>query len=249
MGAFSSQGMRLSFCNILIFQVIYSPRSILESCCRIDSMSNQRITEKNSGLDYEEWQILKNLNTPQKIQDFLDKLKFDFADGYGIDRSVRGILRSKKVDCAGGAILASAALWVQGRKPLLLDLKAPHPHDYDHVVAVFKEGKYYGAISKTNHAVLRYREPIYTSVRELVMSYFHEYFLPTGEKTLRSYSVTFDLSQYGTKWLVDKEQVINLIHKLDHSPHKKILSDKQIKSLRKADRIEIKAGNIVQYKS
>ncbi len=211
-------------------------------------MIRQRITEKDSGLDHKEWRVIKSLDTPAKIQNFLNDLKFDFRDGYKIDRSVRGILKSGKVDCAGGAVLAAGALWAQGRKPLLLDLKAPHPHDYDHVVAIFKEGKYYGAISKTNHAVLRYREPVYKSVRELVMSYFHEYFLPTGYKTLRSFSKPFDLSKYGVSWLTQGDMVLDIIHALDSSLHTEILTKEQVKSLRKADPIEIKAGSIVEYR-
>ena len=206
----------------------------------------QRITQQNSRLDHKEWALLKRLSTPKKIQDFLNKLPFDFELGEEIDRSVRGVLKNKKADCAGGAILAAAALWVQGRPPLLLDLQA-EKKDVDHVVALFKEGKYWGAISKTNHAVLRYREPVYKSVRELVLSYFHEYFLPSGRKTLRTYSRPFDLSKHGRKWLIDKEAVIDVIYSLDVSPHTQILTPEQKKGLRSADIIEIKAGEIVEY--
>lgn len=203
---------------------------------------------RNSGLDHKDQQLLKRLNTPAKIQDYLNKLKFDFTDGDRVDRSVKGTLKKGKTDCAGGAVLAAAALWANGRKPLLLDLKVTRP-DFDHVLTLFKEGDSWGAISKTNHAVLRYREPVYKSVRELVMSYFHEYFLFDGQKTLRSFSKPFDLSRHGTGWLTEKEKVIELIYLLDHSPHTQILSDKQIENLRKAEPIEIRAGQIVQYKN
>ncbi|MEK7147745.1 MAG: hypothetical protein AAB758_00445 [Patescibacteria group bacterium] len=210
-------------------------------------MRIQRITREISELDHKNWQLLKSLNTPSKIQDFINTLKFDFRDGHKVDRSVQGTLRSRKTDCAGGAVFAAAALSLQGRKPLLLDLKTIEP-DFDHVLALFQVGKYWGAISKTNHAVLRYREPIYESVRELVMSYFHEYFLYNGKKTLRSYSKPFDLSRYGTRWFTDKNVVMDIIHALDNYPHTNILTPAQIKNLRKADKIEIKAGKIVEYK-
>lgn len=210
-------------------------------------MPRQRITQANSGLDHKDWQLLKSLNNPAKIQDFINTLKFDFRDGHLIDRSVKAILKSRKADCAGGAMLAAAALALQGRRPLLLDLKVSEP-DFDHLLAIFKEGKFYGAVSKTNHAVLRYREPVYASVRELVMSYFHEYFLPNGNKTLRSFSHHYDISKYGTSWFIDQDAVVDIIYDLDHSPHTKILNKKQIKRLRKAEKIEIKAGEIVQYK-
>lgn len=198
-------------------------------------------------LNQDELRVLKKLNNPAKIQDFLNSLPFDFAPGDEIDRSVRGTLKSLKTDCAGGAVLAAAALKLQGRKPLLLDLKALSP-DADHVVALFKEGKYWGAISKTNHAVLRYREPIYRDVRELALSFFHEYFLPDGRKTLESFSQPFDLSRYGNSWLINKEKVIDFIYDLDRSKHEQIVPKNLRKKFRKADIIETKAGEIVEYK-
>jgi hypothetical protein len=201
---------------------------------------------ENSSLSKKEFALLKRLDAPAKIQDYLNKLKFDFDLGEDIDRSVSGTLKAGKTDCAGGAVLAAAALWLAGRPPLLLDLKTVEP-DFDHVLALFKEGKCWGAISKTNHNVLRYREPVYASVRELVMSYFHEYFLPDGRKTLRSYSRTLNLSKFGFKWLSDGEILHDIMYELDHSKHFQILSKPQIKKLRLADRIERKAADIPQY--
>ncbi len=209
------------------------------------SKMTQRITPLNLGLQHTEWQVLKRLNTPKRIQDFLNTLPFDFAPGDEIDRSVQGTLRAGKIDCAGGAILAAAALWAHGHKPLLLDLQVAQP-DFDHVVALFKEGNKWGALSKTNHAVLRYREPVYASVRELAMSYFHEYFLPNGSKTLRGFSKPFDLSKYGTGWFTDSELILDIIYDLDYSAHTEIVSAKEAKRLRKADPIEIKAGEMTE---
>lgn len=210
------------------------------------SKMRQRITRESCGLDSKEWKKLKSLKTPEKIQDFLNSLPFDLALGEKMDRSVRGTLRNGKTDCMGGAILAAAALWAQGRDPLLLDLKTSKG-DFDHVVALFKEGKYFGAISKTNHGVLRYREPIYISVRELAMSYFHEYFLPDGRKTLRSFSKPFDLSKHGTEWLTDSECLIDIAELLDDSPHTPVASTKQIRAFRKADKVEREMGEITEY--
>lgn len=206
----------------------------------------QRITIEKSGLEHKEWQLLKSLSTPAKIQDYLNSLPFDFSRGENMDRSVRNTIKSGKTDCAGGAILAAAALWVRGEKPLLLDL-ASAKHDFDHVVALFKKKELIGAISKTNHAVLRYREPLYRSVRELAMSYFHEYFLADGQKTLRKFSQSFDLSDYGTGWFTDGEALHDIIHDLDHSRHEEIATPAQIRSFRKADAVEIAAGEIQEY--
>jgi len=209
---------------------------------------------KKSGLNRDEWNILKKLSTPQKIQDFLNSLPFNFEKKGETHHSVRDALLEGQIHCFEGALIAAAAMWVHGQRPLLLDLVALNT-DFDHVVALFNVDGYWGAVSKTNHAVLRYREPVYQSVRELVMSYFHEYFLHNGKKTLRGYSEPFDLSRVGlnpvsngVNWIVTEENLADLAHALDHSPHTKILSRKQIRRLRQADEIEIQTGKIVEYK-
>ena len=99
--------------------------------------------------------------------------------------------------------------------------------------------------------MLRYREPVYQSVRELAMSYFHEYFLnSTGQKTLRSYSVPFNLAKYAhMNWLISQESLIDLIQLMADSPHYKIVTTSQIKNLRKADSIEIAAGKLVEVQN
>ncbi len=206
----------------------------------------QPLTFKTSGLSKENWQILKKLPNPQKIQDFINKLGFNFEKREETHHSVSETLKARKAHCFEGALLAAAALWTLGRRPLLLDLVSLRP-DFDHVVALFEEDGYWGAISKTNHAVLRYREPVYKNVRELAMSYFHEYFLSSGKKTLRSFSKPFDLSKLGTNWIHAKDDLVWLARRLDQSPHTQILSTKQIKNLRRADKIEIEAGKIVEY--
>lgn len=183
--------------------------------------------------------------TPEKIQDFLNTLPFNFETSGETCMSPLKVLRERKAHCLEGAMLAAALLWSSGEKPLLLDLKA-HKKDLDHVVALFKHGNYWGAISKTNHAVLRFREPVYAGVRELAMSYFHEYFLPDGTKTLKSFSKPFDLSKFGFEWLTTEKDLFNISRALDRSPHIAILP-KGLK-LRKADEIEREAGEIVEWK-
>jgi len=206
---------------------------------------------EDSGLNRKEWNILKKLSNSKKIQDFLNSLPFNFEKNGETHHSVRQTLKSGKAHCFEGALVAAAAMWINGHRPLLLDLVTVRP-DLDHVVALFRERGQptggWGAISKTNHAVLRYREPVHRSVRELVMSYFHEYFLPNGKKTLRSFSKPFDLSKLNTDWITTDQNLASLVHTLDLSPHTRILSPKQIRNLRKVDKIEIKAGDIEEYK-
>ena len=144
-------------------------------------------------------------------------------------------------------MLAAAALRLQGRQPLLMDLKSVW-HDDDHVVALFRRRGLWGAISKTNHAVLRYREPIYRTLRELVLSYFHEYFTDDGKKTLRSYSRPVNLKRFDKRgWMTAEPDVWYIPRYLDRVRHYPLLTRTQIKHLRLAEPIEIKAGKLTQW--
>jgi hypothetical protein len=148
-----------------------------------------------------------------------------------------------------GAMLAALALRVHGERPIVLDLTAAE-EDQDHVVALYRRFGCWGAISKTNHAVLRYREPVYKTVRELVLSYFHEYFLQTnGKKTLRSFSRPIDLSRFDKMgWMTSEEDVWFVPQYLANAPHTRLLSAAQVASLRPAEPIEREAGAIVEWK-
>ncbi len=197
-----------------------------------------------------ELRLFKRLNTPQKIQDYLNSLPFNFDETHGTCLSPRRVLALKKADCVEGAIFAAAVLEFHGEKPLLLDLRsAKKPYDYDHVVALFKRDGFWGAISKTNHSVLRYREPIYKSIRELSMSYFHEYFLDSGIKTMREYSVPLNLNKFNKiHWRTSERDLSEVLVGLDKIKHFKILNKKQQKNLRRADKIEIESTKAVEFK-
>ncbi|MDB5225398.1 MAG: hypothetical protein JWL87_350 [Candidatus Adlerbacteria bacterium] len=193
--------------------------------------------------------VFIKLNTPQKVQDYLDAmpLNFEVRGEEGI-YSPREVLKKKKAQCMEGALLAVAALEYNGQRAYLLDLRTPE-YDYDHVVALFKVGGRWGAISKTNHPVLRWRDPVYTSVRELAVSYFHEYFLFSGEKTLKSHSDAFSLHPYPLeRWLTTEDDLDWLATELDKAKHFPIASPKAMKSLRRASKIERKATEMVEWK-
>lgn len=196
----------------------------------------------------QELKLFQKLNTPKKIQDFINAIPANFEITGETSLSPRQVLKQNRAHCIEGAVLAAVILWYHGQKPLLLDL-IPTKIDDDHVLAVFKQNGCYGAISKTNHAVLRYREPVYKTFRELVMSFFHEYFLNDGKKTLRSYSDPFDLSKIKDKtWLTCEESIWDINNALTDSKHYKILTQSQIKNLRLADPVEIEAGKLVEWK-
>ena len=192
--------------------------------------------------------ILKKLNTPEKIQDFLNTLPFNFEKNGETCLSPMSVLEKRTCHCAEGATLAALALRVNGYPPLLVDLKAT-ADDFDHVIAVFQKDKKWGAISKTNHGVLRYREPIYNSIRELAMSYFHEYVDDKGKKNLRSYSIPLNLKRFDKQsWMTTKEEVDYIAEYLDKIKHFSILDRRQIRNLRLADKVEIATGKIVEWK-
>ena len=116
-------------------------------------------------------------------------------------------------------MLAVAALIYHGKPAWLMDIQAL-PSDQDHIVTLFKERGLWGAISKTNHAVLRWRDPIYRSVRELAMSYAHEYNLNYGKKSMLAYSKPFSLARYApARWLIAPDDLYWLMEDLDASPH------------------------------
>lgn len=194
-----------------------------------------------------EFSLLKKLRTPAQVQDFLEGIPINFERERETCRSPRYVLRRNKAHCLEGALVAAAAFWYQGRPPLLLDLKTTE-HDLDHVVALFKEDNRWGAVSKTNHAVLRYRDPIYETVRELALSYFNEYFLDDGVKTLRSYSAPFNLLRMNDDWLTSRKNLWDISDALDNSPHFNILKKGAARRLRLADPIERKAGRLVQWR-
>jgi hypothetical protein len=194
-----------------------------------------------------ERRLFRRLDHPKKIQDFLESIPTNFERGGETCKSPRQVLRTRTAHCLEGAFVAAAALWHHGAPPLLLDLKATDL-DVDHVVAPFRARGLWGAISKTNHAVLRYRDPVYRTVRELAMSYFHEYTLDDGRKTLTSYSGFFDLREHGSGWMTDPEPLWDLQYALDVSPHASILRGRSRLILRRADAIERRAGAMLQWR-
>ncbi len=196
----------------------------------------------------EELKLFKQLNTPSKIQDFIDAIPGNFEPQGDTCLSPRMVLQQRRAHCIEGAILAALILRYHGHQPLLVDLETTKD-DFDHVIAVFKEHGHWGAISKTNHAVLRYREPVYKTIRELVMSFFHEYFKnDTGKKTLRAFTKPINLKIFDHKdWMSSAEEVWYIAEYLADAPHTGLISTEQIKTLRPATSVERRLGEIVEW--
>jgi hypothetical protein len=191
--------------------------------------------------------LFASLSTPQKIQDFLDRLPINHEKKGETSYSPRMVLVHKKAHCLEGALFAAAALSFHGKPALLMNLRTS-PKDEDHAVALFRENGRWGALSKTNHPVLRYRDAVYTDLRELAMSYFHEYYLDaTGRKTLRAYAGPFRLERLPDAWMTSEKPLWKIAHALRDSRHFSLLSPAAVRSLRKATPFERKASRAVQW--
>jgi hypothetical protein len=208
-----------------------------------------RLTLADSGLTKQEYATLKSLSTPIKIQEYLDALPMNFEKGGDTHRSPRCVLAEQKAHCIEGAMLAATALWIQGEPPLILNLSARMGRgDVDHVIALYKRGGYWGAVSKTNHAVLRFRDPIYRTLRELALSYFNEWFMPSGEKTLECYSKPLDLEKrFGTQWITKESDLWEVADALSVTPHYQLVPKGNWRYVRRADQMELKAGSLPEW--
>jgi hypothetical protein len=186
----------------------------------------------------EEREFLKMFSDPWDIQVYLDSI--DYNPDYEC-RSPRWVIRKRSAHCFEGALFAAAILDHIGYKPLIVDMKAFN--DDDHVIAVFREEGYWGAVAKSNFTSLRFREPVYRSLRELVMSYFDFYFNLNRDKSLRSYSLPFDLSLFNKRnWATTDEDLEYIGDKIEALHHFPVVSEKMIKKLRIASESMLKAG-------
>lgn len=203
--------------------------------------------QEDLGLTRAEFAVLRRLNTPRKIQAYLFSLRQNFEPDGDTCHSVREVLRTGRAHCIEGAMLAAAALWVHGEPPLLLDMRAVR--DYDHVVALFRRRGRWGAISKTNGATLRWRDPVYRSLRELAMSYLHEYYNRRDHKTLREYSRPFDLRVMDPKiWVTSPHGAWQVAERLDDLHHFPLLTRAEERELVRRDPFERKVGALLQYR-
>lgn len=150
--------------------------------------------------------------------------------------------------CIEGAFLAAASLAYHGREAMIMDMQSIKG-DVDHVVALFKENNLWGAISKTNYSVLKWRDPVYKNPRELAMSYFHEYFLDNGTKSFKAYSAPFDLKKFKPeRWVTEMEPLEWLAIALDDSRHFPTAPAALLKKTRRASHAEIAASDVREWK-
>jgi hypothetical protein len=189
----------------------------------------------SDSLDAAERAVLRRLNTPEKIQHFLDHDVAYNKEPDGITcYSPRRVLRLRKAHCMEGALFGAAALEAIGHPPLLLDLEAVR--DDDHVLAIFRQDGCWGSIAKSNYSGLRYREPVYRGLRELAMSYFEHYYNLRREKTLRNYSRPVNLRRFDSiHWQTAEEDVWAIPEYLTTIRHTPLVTPRAASRLGKVD--------------
>lgn len=208
-------------------------------------MTDSLILGRTIGLPRPAARVLGRLRTPGRIQDFINRLRWNHAEG-DTARSVASVLEHGEAQCLEGAFVAACALWLAGLPPLLMDMGAEG--DVDHIVALFRKGRHWGAISKSNSPYLRYRDPIYRSLRELSLSYFPQYVVDR-RKTLRTYSVAIDLRKHDPALWVTREGFCEeMVDTLTNARHYELLPRGMPSSeLRPIDPIVKRAAGLREY--
>ena len=189
--------------------------------------------------------MLHRLTTPAKIQQFLDnEIAYNQEPRGATCYSPTTVLRERVAHCMEGALLAAMALRRLGHPPLLVDLEAVR--DSDHVLAVYRVNGHWGSLAKSDYAGLRSREPVYATIRELVLSYFEHYYNPAGEKTLRAYSRPVNLTRFDRplQWMTTLDEVWDIPGHLCEIPHTQILTPRMESSLSKMDPRLFNAGRL-----
>src|SRR5688572_3848643 len=202
-------------------------------------LGRRRRALKAYGFTPREAAFLRGLRPAWRIQRFLDDLEYDVR-GEGC-RSPRRVLRERRAQCMDGALFAAAALRLQGRPPLIVDLEGVW--DSDHVLAVFREDGCWGAIARSNYSGLRFREPIHRTIRDLALSYVEAYFNLRRQKTLRRYSRPVNLSRFDSRsWMTAEEDLWYVPEHLVGVRHYRLLTPAQEKRLGPVDRRTYQAG-------
>jgi hypothetical protein len=193
----------------------------------------------DSSLTPAELTLIKGLTNPSQIQTFLDAIPYSPDHFY---RCPLRVIRDRKAHCFDGALFAAAMLRRVGYSPLILEM-LPNARDDDHLLAVYKQQGCWGAVAKSNFSGLRYRETVYRTLRELIMSYFEQYYNVEREKTLRGYGLPMDLSRYDPQgWEVHDEPLDRIADDLDRQRHYSLLSPAQEANLSLLDERSASAG-------
>jgi hypothetical protein len=208
-------------------------------------MTFQSKLARQIGLTDGEIAIFRELKRPEHIQDFITAMPSNAEPDGDTCHSVRTAIAKNRCHCIEGAFIAACALMLRGRPALLMHFEAED--DDDHVSALFKQGRHWGAISKSNSIWLRWRDPIYRSPRELAMSCLHEYVLK-DTKSLRRVSRPFDIGAYDpAQWITSDTDCWDMDGEIASSPHVALITRAQARRLRKRDAFEVHADTIKEF--
>jgi hypothetical protein len=186
-----------------------------------------------------ERQVIAQLTTPSKIQAFLNEFPYSAEAIY---RCPLRVFRERIAHCFDGALFAAAALRRLGYPPLVLNM-LPDDLDDDHMLALYRRDRHWGAVGKSNFVGLRFREPVYRTLRELVMSYFEQFYNVEREKTLRSYTVPLNLKAFDRfNWMTSDESLERIGQRLDEIRKVRILTRRMIAGLSLIDERSYQAG-------
>ena len=186
-----------------------------------------------------ERRVIAQLTTPRKIQDFLDGLPYSVESIY---RCPLRVFQEHTAHCFDGALFAAAALRRLGYPPLVLNMSAIVEDD-DHLLALYKRDGHWGAVAKSNFVGLRFREPIYRNLRELMMSYFEQFYSLERKKSLRSYTVPVNLRVFDKlNWMMSDEPLERIGERLDEIRKVPLLTRRMIGGLSLVDELSYKAG-------
>ncbi|HZP95704.1 MAG TPA: hypothetical protein VFC31_05115 [Candidatus Limnocylindria bacterium] len=193
------------------------------------------------GMTRDEIAALRALRTPEKVQAYLDGLTYNLERGGETLRSPRRVIRDRTAHCAEGAFFAAAAFRVNGRPPLIVDLESVR--DDDHVIAVYRDAGLWGAVATSKFAGLRFRAPVYRTVRELVMSYFEDYYNWDGERTLRAFSRPISLARFDRiAWMTAEQDLWPIVKYLAVAPHARLIPPTVARRLPKLDKRSYDSG-------
>jgi hypothetical protein len=197
------------------------------------------IRKLDAQLSPSERQFLYRLDSPSAIQSFLNTIPYSEDKFY---RCPLRVLRDRKGHCFDGALFAAMALRQLGYPAMILEL-IPNERDDDHIIALFKRQGNWGAVAQSNFSGLRFREPVYSSLRELVMSYFEDHFNSAGEKTLRSYRGPVHLQTFDRlEWMSSDNGLETLADGMNRYRIQPLLTKEMEAVLSLADERSVKAG-------
>jgi hypothetical protein len=189
-----------------------------------------------------EKKFMESLNSPYKIQAFLDTVEYPGGDE---NRPAIEILRQKKAHCLDGGLFAATVLRMLGFEPLIIDMQPEPGKDDDHILALFKVNGCWGAIAKSNYSGLRFREPIHRTLRELVLTYFDDSFNIKGEKTLRTYSRPLHLTRFDRlNWMTETKGLDAVEKHLDKVKMIPLITPEQAAYLSPVDKRSFDAGTL-----